>query len=210
MELVNTGRSSSAHSALTAGDLDRILTAQIIVAWAGEGGEAAQRLGWWQSQMVVEFGGQDLFMRLLPRTWRWAILQTAREAARLRDLELRRAHSADPDALLSLFHLGAEVDELLHERLLDHKQSERAPHVVLPELEGLLMEGGELIEAWSAPRFWEWAQRHPRVEAQITPAGRQLKWDGGADRAQLVPRLVAALWPAPENGKYPLPHVKVR
>ncbi len=41
-------------------DIDRLLTAQILVAWAGEGGEQ-KRLVWWRSDMTSEYGGQDLF-----------------------------------------------------------------------------------------------------------------------------------------------------
>ena len=64
-------------------ELDAALTAQLVVAWAGEGGEE-KRLGWWRCDLVSEFGGQDLFQRLLPSTWTWAVLQGAREAARRR------------------------------------------------------------------------------------------------------------------------------
>ena len=62
-------------------DIDRALTSQLVVAWAGETGEE-HRLGWWRSDLVSEYGGVDLFRRLLPSTWRWAVLQGAREAAR--------------------------------------------------------------------------------------------------------------------------------
>lgn len=60
-------------------ELDHALTAQIIIAWAGEKGEDP-RLGWWRCDLVSEFGGEDLFKRLLPNTWDWAVLQGAREA----------------------------------------------------------------------------------------------------------------------------------
>ena len=70
-------------------DIDGLLTVQIAVAWAGEGGEEP-RLGWWKSDLASEFGGHDLFKRLLPHTWEWAVLQAVREAARRRDAELRR------------------------------------------------------------------------------------------------------------------------
>ena len=48
-------------------EIDRLLTVQIAVAWAGESGEKP-RLRWWKSDLVSEFGGQDLFKRLLPHT----------------------------------------------------------------------------------------------------------------------------------------------
>ena len=55
-------------------ELDQVLAAQLALAWAGEAGEEP-RLGWWRSDLTSEFGGEDLFQRLLPRTWRWATLQ---------------------------------------------------------------------------------------------------------------------------------------
>ena len=56
--------------------LDLLLTAQIAVAWAGEGHVGDEpRLGWWRSNLTSEFGGLDLFERLLPRTFRWASYQ---------------------------------------------------------------------------------------------------------------------------------------
>src|SRR5262245_30337709 len=96
-------------------EIDHALTAQLVVAWAGEGGEE-KRLGWWRSDLVSEFGGRDLFRRLLPSTWPWAVLQGAREAARRRDAELRR-QDHDPDRILSLFNLGFELNERIEERL---------------------------------------------------------------------------------------------
>ncbi len=67
---------------LTTLELDFALTAQLVVAFAGETGGAEPRLGWWQSDLTSEFGGVDLLRRLLPTTWRFAVLQAAREAAR--------------------------------------------------------------------------------------------------------------------------------
>ena len=52
-------------------DLDHTLTIQLLVAWAGESGDPP-RLGWWRTDMVSEYGGGDLFKRLLPNTWQWA------------------------------------------------------------------------------------------------------------------------------------------
>ena len=62
--------------------LDKILASQIVVAWAGESGEEEPRLGWWKTDLKSEFGGEDLFRRLLPNTSEWAVLQAIREAAR--------------------------------------------------------------------------------------------------------------------------------
>ena len=79
---------TSARAPIPMSDIDMALTSQLVVAWAGETGEEP-RLGWWRSDLVSEFGGEDLFRRLLPGTWRWAALQGAREAARRTDAELR-------------------------------------------------------------------------------------------------------------------------
>ena len=73
---------------------DAILVAQIAVGWAGED------------------GGEDLFKRLLPATWTWAVLQGVREAAARLDAELR-SRSHDPDELITLFRFGCFIDERL-------------------------------------------------------------------------------------------------
>ena len=62
------GRCSS-DGPLPTSALDGALTAQLAVAWAGEKGEEP-RLGWWRSDLASELGGEDLFRRLLPHTWR--------------------------------------------------------------------------------------------------------------------------------------------
>ena len=193
----------------TSEDLDRILAAQCIVAWAGEGGEVVSRLGWWPSQMVAEYGGGDLFERLLPRTWRWAILQTAREAARLKDLELRKQQSSNADEHLSLFHLGFEVDEQLDERLQWHKRGERAPHEVLPDVQGLINAAdGTWVEDWAPADFWTWVDKHPKPEIESTPLGRRLTRPVLSDPAQLVAQLVGALSTPTKAPDYPLPHAR--
>ena len=113
-------------------DIDMALTSQLVVAWAGETGEE-RRLGWWRSDLASEYGGEDLFRRLLPSTWRWAALQGAREAARRVDAELRR-RDHEPDRIVSLFSLGFELDERIEERLADLKRSGRTPDEALPGL----------------------------------------------------------------------------
>jgi hypothetical protein len=80
------------RASVSVAEIDFALGVQLIVAWAGEAGEE-RRLGWWRSDLVSEFGGEDLFRRLLPSTWQWATLQGARETARRRDKEvLLRLH----------------------------------------------------------------------------------------------------------------------
>lgn len=176
--------------------LDLVLTAQLVVAWAGEGGEEP-RLGWWRSDLVSEFGGEDLFRRLAPATWRWATLQAAREAARRRDAELRR-QADDPDRLVTLYRFGFEVDERIEERLQEHKRAGRAPREALV---GLAL----LDDAFSRPRFLDWVQGHGEAAFTATPIGRRLDAPPLALDA-LVRTLVAAL--APLADAYPLPHVR--
>src|SRR5690349_12871798 len=69
--------------------LDEILSLQLLVAWAGEGHTDPPRLAWWRTSLIDEFGGEDLFARLMPRTWKWAVLEAARSAARTIDAEAR-------------------------------------------------------------------------------------------------------------------------
>src|SRR3954463_1426724 len=138
------------RSPIPRSELDRVLVAQLAVAWAGESGEEP-RLGWWRSDLTSEFGGEDLFQRLLPRTWRWATLQGAREAARRRDAEAR-AKDHDPDRVVSLFRLGFEVNERLDERFQELKASGKEPLVALPAL-------GELVgDGWHSEKFADWVR----------------------------------------------------
>ena len=188
----------------TTSDLDLALTAQIAVAWAGEGGEEP-RLNWWQTDLVSEFGGEDLLRRLLPKTYPWAMLQAVREAARRKDEELR-AKASDPDQLLTLYRFGFELDEQIEERLQAHKRSGRFPLEALPGLVEVL--GTSLHEPWNRAQFEQWVEAHGPVQADAVPTGRLLKGapPAGLDRA--VQQLVAGL--APLGDVYPLPHFRVK
>lgn len=197
-EIENVGARTE-RTPLPVSELDLALTAQFVVAWAGETGEARHLgLGWWRSDLVSEFGGGDLFRRLLPGTWPWAVLQGAREAARRRDTELRR-QDHDPDRVLTLYRFGFELDERIEERLQDLKRSGREPAEALP---GLASFTGE----WDREAFIDWVDGHGQVETTTTPIGRRLRGtpDGGLDR--VVRCLVAAL--APVGDVYPLPHFR--
>ena len=179
--------------------LDHALTAQLIVAWAGESGEEP-RLGWWRSDLVSEFGGEDLFRRLLPNTWEWAVLQGAREAARRKDVELR-SQDHDPDQIISLFSFGFELDERVEERLQDLKRSGHTPREALP---GLV----DIVDTrWDRDRFIDWIQGHGEVDTTVTPIGRRIKASvSTGDLDTLVQRLVGAIAPVGET--YPLPHAR--
>ena len=186
-------------SAPDAATLDHVLTAQLAVAWAGEGGEEP-RLGWWRTDLTSEFGGEDLFRRLLPGTWAWATLQAAREAARRQDA-LARAGDHAPDTLRSLFHLGFELDERLDERIADLKRSGRAPTDALPGLREVVRPD------WRPDRFAAWVAAHGAADTVPSPAGRRLRGDMPEAIDRAVDRLIAALAPLPPA--WPLPHYRV-
>ncbi len=190
--------------AVSQSDLDCALTAQIVVAWAGEGGEES-RLGWWQTDLVSEYGGEDLLKRLLPRTWPWAMLQAVRQAARRKDQELR-AKASDPDQLVTLYRFGFELDEQIEERLQVHKHGALPPAEALPGLGKVL--GTRLHQPWVRAHFLEWVEAHGPVQAEALPTGRQLKEALPAGLDRRVGRLVAAL--APLADSYPLPHFRLK
>lgn len=194
--MASTGQSGE-RSPIPLSDLDLALTAQLVVAWAGEAGEE-KRLGWWRSDLVSEFGGEDLFRRLLPATWAWATLQGARETARRKDEEMRRQQH-DADRVLSLFSLGFDVDERIEERLQDLKRSGEAPETALPGLSVIKQE-------WNRGHFEEWVTGHGEVDTTDEPIGRRVKGNPPAALDQLVRRLVAGLAPLDET--YPLPHFR--
>ncbi len=185
--------------------LDRLLTAQLLVAWAGESGEEP-RLAWWRTDLCSEFGGEDLFQRLLPDTWRWATLEATREAAKRADAALRaRAH--DPDHLVTLFRLGFTVDERLDERLHDLKTSGQPPTVALPGLAELLPTSDEASRTWRRDAFAAWVDGHTAAATATDPAGRRLTGKPPEALDRLADHLVAAL--APLGDAYPLPHYRV-
>ena len=178
-------------------DIDMALTSQLVVAWAGESGED-HRLGWWRCDLASEYGGEDLFRRLLPSTWRWAALQGAREAARRVDAELRR-RDHEPDRIISLFSLGFELDERIEQRLMDLKRSGRRPDEALP---GLAVTD----DGWHPEDFWDWVAGHGEAGGTASPVGRRLGGSTPATVGHQVCRLVAGLAPAAES--YPLPHFR--
>lgn len=178
--------------------LDSTLAAQLAVAWAGEAGETP-RLKWWRTDLASEYGGEDLFRRLMPHTWRWAVLEAAREAARRRDAELR-AKDADPDRVLTLFRLGFEMDERLDERLAELKREGTSPVEGLPGLRDVIMA------KWSKAAFADWVAGHGEAAVVTAPIGRRLKGDAPASTELLVKKLVAALHPLAEA--YPMPHAR--
>ena len=175
--------------------LDLILSLQIAVAWAGEADTEPPRLGWWRTGMVDPDGGEDLLRRLAPKTWRWAVLQATREAARRVDADAR-ARAADPDRLYSLFRFGFKTDEQLAERLSELKREHEDPNDALPLLR-------ELLTTWDQDALTDFLAGLADADHKATPNGRLLK--GGMPAADLAAKkLAAALLPL--SDRYPAPH----
>ncbi len=178
--------------------LDYLLTAQLAIAWAGEGGEEP-RLGWWRTDLQSEFGGEDLFRRLLPKTWEWAVFQSLREAARRQDTE-RRGEAHDADELLSLFSLGFDIDERINDRLADLKRGGPSPTIALPRLQEVVSH------PWNQDHFLEWLDGHGQVDFTTVPAGRRLKGKPPESLELTASNLLAAFKPLADS--YPLPHYR--
>ena len=183
-------------------DLDHSLALQLTVAWAGEALSVPARLGWWRTDLVDEEGGGDLLGRLLPRTHRWAALESAREAARRADAKAR-SKLADPDAAITLYHWGFERDEQLDERLAHHKRHANAadpqtdPSAVLGDALGI-------FASFDAGTFEAFLQGLPgRASFETVPGGRKLKGKRPEFDAELCDILVAALLPFADS--YPMP-----
>lgn len=179
-------------------DIDLALTAQLLIAWAGEGGEE-KRLAWWRTDLVSEFGGEDLFKRLLPNTFRWATLQAAREAARRKDAELRAQHH-NPDHIVSPFNLGFELDEHVEARFQELKREVANPEEALSGLE--LISSG-----WDRSAFQAFLASHAgKVNIESSPVGRLLKGEPPSNLGELIRNLLAGF--AEDSNEYPLPHYR--
>ena len=177
---------------LAAADLDEILTLQLAVAWAGESAdEDERRLGWWRSDLVSKYGGVALFERLAPRTAVWAAYEAAREAARVVDAD-KRSLDASPHRLISLFHLGFEIDEQLDDRLLALKHAGVPPERALPRL-------AELPREWEAERFAGWLRTQEPPETVSEPAGLRLVGERPAAAVERARACAAALSCLPER-----------
>ena len=178
--------------------LDAVLSLQLTVAWAGEADTDPARLGWWRTAMVDEYGGADLMKRLAPQTWRWAALQAVREAARRADAA-GRAKSANPDAIVSLFRFGSEIDERLDERLIELKHLDANPRRALPRL-------AETTDTWDRDLFAEYLAAQTPAEHAADPVGRRLKGAPPGALDLTATKLAAALLPL--HTDYPLPHYR--
>lgn len=183
--------------------LDHILSLQFSVAWAGENPDEKPRLGWWKTDLVDELGGGDFFARLTPRTQLWTGYQAAREAGRRRDTELR-GHSADRDKIITIFHLGFDIDEQVQQRLIDLKLEN--PNSA-KKLEEHLPKLFPATEEFKQDVFEKWLADFGKSEFRSVPAGRLLVGKPPTNPRTLIDKLMGALLPLPDNGNYPMPHV---
>ena len=191
------------------GDLDAVLTAQVLVAWAGE----TARLGWWRSQLASRYGGLDLFTSLTPGSAHWTVLQAVRAAARRHDAE-RRGQEGDPDAIVTLFHLGFETDEQVDERLQQHKRSGRSYREVLPGLRDFIVLP-DADDDFDEPPFevelFERSLRGSAAKYVLEPGRRRLPGAPPRGLPDLVQQLLAALVPlTASKPQYPQPYFRRR
>ena len=201
--IMTDGNASAAtvlNSPPLSSEIDQLLSAQLIVAWAGEKGGDEKRLGWWRTDLLSEFGGRDLLSQLLPHTGEWAVYQAVREAARRTDAAARE-ESHDSDLLVSLYSLGFEIDERADERLQELKRSGKDPLEALPGLKSLV------DESWSQQAFVDWCEGHGKSDYTGTSTGRRLKGEMPSSLDRVIHRLVAAMVPLADE--YPLPHFRV-
>jgi hypothetical protein len=180
--------------------LDSILSFQLIVAWAGEGGETG-RLNWWGSSLTDEAEGGDFLGRALPTTARWAGLECARKAAHFVDERLRTSQLDRPDAARTIFFLGFAMDEALDERLRAIKLAGGAP-VDMPFLD---LINHSPFDRGKFAQFCKSLSGAPLIKRG--PIGREITGLHPKSPRDLIERLVAALVPVPEA--YPLPFYRV-
>jgi hypothetical protein len=195
MTALSTGIGAAGFDAAA---LDQILSMQLLVAWAGEGDTQPARLGWWRTALADEYGGEDLFQRLMPHTWKWAVLDAARLAAKRVDARSRE-RTADADQLVSLFRLGFALDEHLDDRLAELKRSGIAPLEALPGLKAI-------ASPFDRAAFQAWLADLPPAGHTASAAGRRLKETLPEDRVLAARMLCAALHPLIDS--YPAPHFR--
>ncbi|WP_286762960.1 MULTISPECIES: BREX-6 system BrxE protein [Rhodopirellula] len=202
MSEANAATASVLSATPLRGEIDALLAAQLIVAWAGESGSnddpATRRLGWWRTDLVGDAAEYEL-QELLPNTWRWAKFQAVREAARLHDSSVREKDH-DPDRLLTLFSLGFAIDEKVEDRLRQLKLAGADPCDEIPQL-------GEIVsKPWSLELIAEWATSFGKESFTKVPSGRRLKGKPPEKLGEITNRLIAGL--APIADSYPMPHFR--
>ncbi len=186
--------------------LDKILALQIMVAWAGEGACEPKRLDWWRTDLIDEYGGGDLFARLLPKTFKWASLEAVRQAAIGVDRR-KRQEMVQPDEVRTIFFWGYDVDEQLNERLAFHKSSGEEPNRALSDISVNIFETSN--KSFSREEFEE-AIRIPnqKVDIVVVPNGREIVGDMPSSLEESAKKLTAALLPLVEC--YPMPFYRLK
>ena len=188
------------RTAIAPEELDIVLMLQCLVGWAGEGLTDPPRLNWWSTQLLDEWGGEDLFKRLLPRTFEWALLEATRKVAIQADRR-KRTSLAQPDRVCTVFFWGFEIDEKLEERLLLHKQNCSQPYDVFdfPLV---------LKKDFEEKAFEQAVQKlNLEVKYKIVPEGREIKGEIPESIADAAKNLVSGL--IPFSDKYPMPFYRV-
>jgi hypothetical protein len=148
--------------------------------------------------MADEFGGDDLLRRLAPTTWRWAVLESARLAAKRVDARAR-SRTADADQLVSLFRFGFAADEHLDDRLAALKRAERDPMTALPGL-------APLAQRWDRAAFESWLSDLPSMHYTETSTGRRLIGLPPEPLVDVARALTGALRPLGDS--YPAPYYR--
>jgi hypothetical protein len=193
-------KSAIAEQAIAPEELDVVLMLQLFIAWAGEGLTDPPRLGWWSTQLLDEWGGEDLFKRLLPRTFEWALLESLRKVAINVDRQ-KRTSLAQSDRIRTLFYWGFGIDEKLEERLSFHKQNGSKPQEVLnfPL---------DLKEKFEQEAFEKAIQTiNSAIQYKIVPEGREIRQKIPESIAEVAKNLVSGLIPIAD--KYPMPFYRL-
>lgn len=188
------------RTAIAPEELDVVLMLQCLVSWAGEGLTDPPRLNWWSTQLLDEWGGEDLFKRLFPKTSEWALLEATRKVAIQIDRQ-KRLNLAQSDRVCTLFFWGFGIDEKLEERLLLHKQNCSQPYDVLnfPL---------DLQEDFEEKAFKEAIQSlDSEISFRIVPEGREMRGTIPKSIAHAAKNLVSGLIPLTD--KYPMPFYRV-
>lgn len=168
--------------------LDSILSLQLVVAWAGE----ASRLGWWNTNLIDPDAGLDLLTRLAPRTAALAAWELVRAAAIAVDAD-RRGPQAERDRMVTLFHLGVDLDEALADRLREIKMSGGTfPDLPFPDAK------------FDRAAFSARLSALGTVETEARASGRRIKGELPVGPDVRVKRLAAALVPLADH--YPMPY----
>lgn len=171
--------------------IDTILSLQLLVAWAGE----SARLGWWNTNFIDPDGGLDLLGRVAPRTGAVAAWELVRAAAVSADAD-RRRRQAEGDRLVTLFHLGEDVEEAVADRLRAIKMSSGS----IAALPGVPAADAPFDRAALTSRLGSLGA----ADAEPRAGGRRLKGQMPTDPEARAQRLAAALVPLADH--YPMPY----